>query len=145
MRKYWFGKIEIGEFVKKLGLLAIVGVLFATYFGAIDKTWIKIVILCLLGLLLLYVLWTCFAIVYVIDDEELHFFCMWKWYHFNLRDIKRIEFVEGKSSILKPSYGWGKNKIRIEMKNGIVFFISPKYRKDFADYLKDRMRKGIYF
>ena len=59
--------------------------------------------------------------------------------------IKRIEFAEGKNSILKPSYGWGQNKIRVEMKNGIVFYISPKYRKDFAEYLKDRMRKGIYF
>lgn len=145
MRKYWFGRVEIADVVKKIGLVALVGVLFATYFAVIKHTWIKITILSFLVLLLLYVLWTCFAVVYAIDDEELHFFYIWKWYHFKLRDIKRTEFVEGKSTVLKPSYGWGRNKIRVEMKNGIVFFISPKYRKDFAAYLKDRMRKGIYF
>lgn len=145
MRKYWFGKIEIADIVKKIGMVAIVGAIFATYMAAIEQDWIKIVILVAIGLLLLYVLWTCFAIFYVVDDENLHFFYLWKWYHFNLRDIKRIEFVEGKSTVLKPSYGWGRNKIRIEMKNGIVFFISPKYRKDFAAHLKDKMRKGIYF
>jgi len=145
MRKYWFGKVEIGEIVKKMGLIAIVGALFATYFAVIKAMWIKITILVLLVLLVLYVLWTCFAIFYVVDDDELHMFCMWRWFHFELRDIKRIEFVEGKSTVLKPSYGWGRNKIRVEMKNGIVFFISPKYRKDFADYLKEKMRKGITF
>ncbi len=145
MRKYWFGKIEIADIIKKIGMLAIVGAIFATYMAAIKHNWLKILILVVICLLFIYVLWTCFAIVYVIDDEKLHFFYLWKWYHFDLRDIKRIEFVEGKSTILKPSYGWGRNKIRIEMKNGIVFFVSPKYRKDFADYLKDKMRKGIYF
>ena len=57
MRKYWFGKVEIADIVKKIGLLAIVGALFATYMAAIEALWVKIVILSLIGLLFLYVLY----------------------------------------------------------------------------------------
>ena len=45
MRKYWFGRVEIADVVKKIGLVALVGVLFATYFAVIKHTWIKIKLL----------------------------------------------------------------------------------------------------
>ena len=68
MRRIWWTRIDIQDLVKKFGLLVLVGVLMipASLSFAGDHVWIRYVLLSLIGLLVLYTLYTTLAVFYIV-------------------------------------------------------------------------------
>ena len=144
MRRIWWTRIDIQDLVKKFGLLVLVGILMipASLSLAGDAVWLRYVLLSLMGLLVLYTIYTTLAVFYIVDDEELTVFYCWKFYHFDYHSIKRVEPYYGLSG---TDVTLGRSKIKVKLvlaRNDI--YISPSNRDKFLEVLKER-RKGKTF
>ena len=107
-----------------------------------DAVWLRYVLLSLMGLLVLYTLYTTLAVFYIVDEEELTVFYCWKFYHFDYHSIKRVEPYYGLSG---ADVTLGRSKIKVKLvlaRNDI--YISPTNRDKFLEVLKER-RKGKTF
>ena len=144
MRRIWWTRIDIQDLVKKFGLLVLVGILMipASLSLAGDAVWLRYVLLSLMGLLVLYTIYTTLAVFYIVDEEELTVFYCWKFYHFDYHSIKRVEPYYGISG---TDVTLGRSKIKVKLvlaRNDI--YISPTNRDKFLEVLKER-RKGKTF
>ena len=144
MRRIWWTKIDIKDVVIKFALLVIIGVLMipTSLSFAGDAIWLRYVLLALIGLLVLYVIYTLIAVFYIIDDDEIAVFYCCKFYHFKFNQIKNAEKYEGLSDI-NMSLSRSKLKIKLVTNKGDIF-ISPFDREEFLKTLKEK-RKGITF
>ena len=144
MRRIWWTRIDIKDIVIKFGLLVLVGILMipTSLSFAGDAVWLRYVLLSLIGLLVLYVFYTLFAVFYIVDENEISVFYCWKFYHFNYDQIKRVELYEGLSPV-QMTLGRSKLKIKLVTSRGDIF-ISPSNRQEFLEVLKER-RKGKTF
>ena len=144
MRRIWWTRIDVQDIVKKFGLLVLVGVLMipASLSFAGDHVWIRYVLLSLIGLLVLYTLYTTLAVFYIVDEEELTVFYCWKFYHFDYHSIKRVEPYYGLSDA-DVTLGRSKIKVKLVLARNDVY-ISPTNRDKFLEVLKER-RKGKTF
>ena len=144
MRRIWWTRIDIQDLVKKFGLLVLVGVLMipTSLSFAGDAEWIRYVLLSLMGLLVLYTIYTTLAVFYIVDDEELTVFYCWKFYHFDYHSIKRVEPYYGISGT-DVTLGRSKIKVKLVMARNDIY-ISPTNRDKFLEVLKER-RKGKTF
>lgn len=141
MRRIWWTRIDIKDIVIKFALLVIVGVLMipSSLSFAGEAIWLRYVLLSLIGLLVLYVIYTLLAVFYIVDENEIKVFYCWKFYHFDYNYIKRVELYEGLSPV-EMTLGRSKLKIKLVTNRGEIF-ISPSNRHEFLEVLKER-RKG---
>ena len=144
MRRIWWTRIDIQDLVKKFGLLVLVGVLMipASLSFAGNAVWLRYVLLSLMGLLVLYTIYTTLAVFYIVDEEELSVFYCWKFYHFDYHSIKRVEPYYGLSGT-DVTLGRSKIKVKLVLARNDVY-ISPTNRDKFLEVLKER-RKGKTF
>ena len=144
MRRIWWTRIDIQDLVKKFGLLVLVGVLMipASLSLAGNAVWLRYVLLSLMGLLVLYTIYTTLAVFYIVDEEELSVFYCWKFYHFDYHSIKRVEPYYGLSGT-DVTLGRSKIKVKLVLARNDVY-ISPTNRDKFLEVLKER-RKGKTF
>ena len=144
MRRIWWTRVDIKDMVKKFALLVLVGILMipTSLSFAGDAIWLRYVLLSLIGLLVLYTIYTTFAVFYMINDDEIAVFYCWKFYHLRFEQIKRVEKYEGFSSV-DMSLSRSIYKIKLVTNKGEIF-ISPSNRDEFLEVLKER-RKGITF
>ncbi len=144
MRRIFWTRIDIKDVVIKFFLLVLCGVLMipTSLSFAGDAVWLRYVLLALMGLLVLYVFYTLFAVFYLIEDDEIKVFYCWKFYHLKFNQIKRVELYEGKTD-LNMSLSRSNLKIKLVTSKGDIF-ISPSSRKEFIEVLKQK-RKGITF
>ena len=101
MRRIWWTRVDIKDMVKKFALLVLVGILMipTSLSFAGDAIWLRYVLLSLIGLLVLYTIYTTFAVFYMINDDEIAVFYCWKFYHLRFEQIKRVEKYEGFSRL----------------------------------------------
>ena len=144
MRRIWWTRIDIKDMVKKFALLVLVGILMipTSLSFAGDAIWLRYVLLSLIGLLVLYTIYTTVAVFYMINDDEIAVFYCWKFYHIKFEQIKRVEKYEGFSSV-DMSLCRSVYKLKLVTNKGEIF-ISPSNRDEFLEVLKER-RKGITF
>ena len=144
MRRIWWTRIDIQSLVKNFGLLVLAGVLMipTSLSFAGDAVWLRYVLLSLMGLLVLYTLYTTLAVFYIVDEEELTVFYCWKFYHFDYHSIKRVEPYYGLSGT-DVTLGRSKIKVKLVLARNDVY-ISPSNRDKFLEVLKER-RKGKTF
>ena len=144
MRRIWWTRIDIKDVMKKFILLVIVGILMipTSLSFAGDAIWLRYVLLSLMGLLVLYVIYTTLAVFYIVDDEEMRVFYCWKFYHINYNQIKRVEEYTGISPV---SQTLGRSRLALKFVTSLGdIYISPSNRKEFLKILSER-RKGITF
>ena len=144
MRRIWWTRVDIKDIMVKFILLVLVGVLMipTSLSFAGNATWIRYVLLALMGLLVLYVFYTLIAVFYIIDNDEIKVFYCWKYYHIKFNQIKRVELYEGKTD-LNASLSRSTYKIKLVTSQGDIF-ISPSNRNEFLEVLKEK-RKGITY
>jgi len=145
MRRIWWTRIDIKDIMIKFILLVLVGVLMiptslSLFSGS--AIWLGYILLGLIGLLVLYVIYTLVAVFYIIKDDEIAIFYCWKFYNIKFTQIKRVETYVGKSD-LNMSLSRSNIKIKLVTSKGDIF-ISPSNRTEFLEVLKEK-RKGITF
>ena len=144
MRRIWWTRVDIKDIMIKFILLVIVSALMIPTSMTLlsGSKWLGYAFLGLIGLLVLYVIYTLVAVFYIIKDDEIAIFYCWKFYHIKFNQIKHIEKYEGYSevnmSLCRSSY-----KIKLKTNKGDIF-ISPSNRQEFLDVLKEK-RKGITY
>ena len=76
MRRIWWTGLDIKDLVKKFALLVLVGILMipTSLSFAGNALWLRYVLLVLIGLLVLYVIYTTLAVFYIIQDDEISIF-----------------------------------------------------------------------
>lgn len=130
MRRIYWTTHDIATFVKGFAGIVLIGVMtLPTY--SID--WVRWAMLVLVSLLALYALYIYLAVFYIIEEDQLTVFAMWKFMRFKYNEIRVIETAHGK---FKNKYGWGQNCIKIKT-GKFEFFISPSHYEEFLERLKE--------
>lgn len=145
MRRIWWTRIDIKDIMIKFILLVIVGVLMIPSSISLlsgSAVWLGYILLGLIGLLVLYVIYTLVAVFYIINNDEITIFYCWKYYHIKFNQIKRVEPFMGKTD-LNMSLSRSNIKVKLVTSKGDIY-ISPSNRDKFLEVLKEK-RKGITF
>ena len=144
MRRIWWTRVDIKDIMIKFILLVIVSALMIpTSITILSGTkWLGYAFLGLIGLLVLYVIYTLVAVFYIIKDDEIAIFYCWKFYHIKFNQIKRVETFVGKTDI-NMSLSRSNIKVKLVTSKGDIY-ISPSNRNEFLEVLKEK-RKGITF
>ena len=144
MRRIWWTRVDIKDIMIKFILLVIVSALMIPTSMTLlsGSKWLGYAFLGLIGLLVLYVIYTLVAVFYIIKDDEIAIFYCRKFYHIKFNQIKRVETFVGKTDI-NMSLSRSNIKVKLVTSKGDIY-ISPSNRNEFLEVLKEK-RKGITF
>lgn len=144
MRRIWWTRIDIKDIMMKFILIVLVGALMIPTSITLlsGPKWMFYVLVSLLGLLVLYVIYTLVAVFYIIEDDEIAIFYCWKFYRIKFNQIKRVETYVGKTDY-NISLSRSNIKVKLVTSKGDIY-ISPSNRNEFLEVLKER-RKGITY